>query len=174
MLCKSLGSRVALGDGPTMEGFEWAPAELYVPTADDEDGWCVRDVLCQLFGWECDSDQWSRFVVEGIAWPETVRVAEHLGLTVFEFPADWNKLIDRSAHPGVGVFIFPTYKLSHVAYVPDVQWLLHHWPTPVGPPATPETRPLVWCGWPLGEQHVSRGPLLAAELVDEREERRPI
>jgi hypothetical protein len=27
------------------------------------------------------------------------------------------------------MFAFPDYDKSHVIYVHDIQWLLHHWPT---------------------------------------------
>jgi hypothetical protein len=68
------------------------------------------------------------------------RVAHHLGLTAFEFPADWNRLIGHSAHKGAAVFIFPSHRRSHIVYVPDVRWLIHHWPTALGPPAVPGSR----------------------------------
>jgi hypothetical protein len=57
----------------------------------------------------------------------------------------------------------------HVVYVHDLRWLLHHWPTVGGLPARPEERPLWSFGWPLGQEHMLRGPVLGAVLIDERE-----
>ena len=50
------------GHRPTMDGFEWSPTTPFVPTEPGEDGWCGRDAFCELFGWEPDSDEWSRFI----------------------------------------------------------------------------------------------------------------
>lgn len=97
------------------------------------------------------------------------RLVEHLGLTAYEIPKDWNELVVRLAHPGVAVFDFPAYKKSHAVYVHDVRYLLHHWPTPDGPPAAPSDRPVWKRGWPLGDQHLIRGPVLGAVILDERQ-----
>ena len=123
---------------------------------------------CELSGWEPGSDEWSQFV-EAPAGEDMPRLAEHLGLTVFEFSRDWNDLIGRSAHPGIAVFDFPAYQKSHTVYVHDIQWFLHHWPTPEGPPATASERPLWKRGWPLGDQYLHRGPVLGAVILDERQ-----
>jgi hypothetical protein len=106
-----------------------------VSTEESGDGWCVRDAFCKLFGWEHCSDERSR-LVEASEGQDTPRLAEHLGLTLFEVPKDWNELIHRHAHPGIAVFAFPAYQMSHVVYVHDVQWLLHHW-THDGQPIRP-------------------------------------
>jgi hypothetical protein len=139
-----------------------------VATEPGEDGWCVRNAICKLFGWEPESDEWPRFI-EAPAWQDMPRLAEHLGLTFFDFPRDWANLIGRMAHPGVAVFGFPEYEKSHTVDVHDIQWLLHHWPTLGGPPATPDERPLWKYGWPLGDQYLDRGPVLGAVIIDERE-----
>jgi hypothetical protein len=115
-----------------------------------------------------DSDEWSRFI-EAPAGRDLDRLAEHLGLTMFEFPRGWNQLIGRSAHPGIALFVFPDHRKSHAVCVDDIRWLLHHWPTPNGPPAAPGDRPLWRYGWPLGYEHLVRGPLLDAVIVDERQ-----
>ena len=66
------------------------------------------------------------------------------------------------------MFAFPAYQMSHVVYVHDVQWLLHHW-THDGQPIGSGNRPLLSYGWPLGKQHMDRGPVLFAVIVDERQ-----
>ena len=153
----------------TMAGFEWSATEAYV-SHDGGDGWCLRDAICQLFGWEPSSEEYSRFI-EAPTGPDTTRLAEYLGLTAFNIdnPEDWNQLIQRYAHPGLAVFVFPEYDRSHTIYVPDVQWLLHHWPKNDGAPAEPEDHPLWSYGWPLGAEYMERGPELAAVFVDERQ-----
>ena len=105
---------------PTMAGFAWSGTPVYVPAEAGEDGWCMRDAVCKLFGWDVGSEEWSRFI-EGPQGKDTLRLVEHLGLTLFSIPEDWDELILRSAHPGVALFIFPTHQMSHVVYVPDVQ-----------------------------------------------------
>lgn len=158
---------------PTMEGFLWSPTTPYMPTEPGEDGWCVRNAISELLLWEPGGEEWRRFV-EGPGWPDVRRLAEHLGLTLFEFPKDWNKLLTCLDHPGVAMFAFPGFKKSHVIYVHDIQWLLHHWPTPCGPPAQETSqRHLVSYGWPLFPQHVDRRPELCAVIVDERQPPRP-
>jgi len=151
-----------------MDGFDWSPAPPFVPPEPGEDGWCVRDAICELLRWVRGSAEWSRFI-QGPRGRDVPRLASHLGLTNFEFPGDWNEFIKRMAHPGVAVFDFPAYEKSHAVYVHDVRWLAHHWPRPGRPPASPHQRPLRWFGWPLGPQHVVRRPELAGVLVDERQ-----
>jgi hypothetical protein len=126
-----------------------------------------------LFGWSLGSVEWLWFI-EGPQGQDTPRLAEHVGLTALQIPQDWNNLIGRLAHPGVAVFDFHAYQKSHVVYVPDLQWLLHHWPRVDGEPARPEDRKLRSFGWPLGPEHMARGPVLGAALIDEREEPRPL
>lgn len=155
-------------DAPTMVGFEWSPTLGFVPMAAGENGWCMRDAICQLFGWDLDSEERSRFI-EGPAGKDTPRLAEHLGLTEFQIPQDWNELIRHLAHPGVAIFDFHAYQVSHVVYVHDLRWLLHHWPAVDGLPANSVDRPLWAYGWPLGPEHMARGPVLGAMLIDERE-----
>ena len=153
---------------PTMEGFEWSPSAPYIAIEPGENGWCLRDAVCKLFGWRPGSSEWFRFV-EGPQGRDTPRLAAHLGLMNFEFPQDWNDLIKRTAHPGIAVFDFHVYRKSHAIYVYDVQALIHHWPRPLRPPATTDERWLFWYGWPLTYQHLIRGPELGAVLVDERQ-----
>jgi hypothetical protein len=160
--------------GPSMDGFVWSLAPPYVPTVPGEDGWCVRDSFCELFKWARGSLEWSRFNVEAPVGKDVDRLAKHLGLTIFDTSRDWNELIKRSAHPGVAEFVFPAYGKAHTVYVPDVQWLLHHWPTPDGPPATTADRQLLRYGWPLGPEHLVRGPELDAVIVDERQPSRAV
>lgn len=157
---------------PTMVGFEWSTAAApdRAEAQDGSDGWCVRDAFCQLLGWAPHSAEWSRF----IEWPngaDISRLVAHLGLTVFEIeiPEDWNEIIQRSAHPGVALFDLHDDRKSHVVYVHDVRWLLHHWPTPDGWPIAPGSRKLRGFGWPLDQRYLARGPLLGAVIVDERQ-----
>jgi hypothetical protein len=159
---------------PTVAGFEWSWAPAYVPMEPGEDGWCVRNALCELFEWEADSPERSRFR-EGVAGRDVSRLAEHLGLTEFQLPRDWDGLISRSAHPGIAWFIFEADRKAHTVYVPDVRVLLYHWGTPDGLPSreTNEYR-LLSFGWPLGYQYIVRRPELGAVLVDERQPPRPV
>lgn len=78
-----------------MDGFEWSPAAPYVATEPGEDGWCLRDAFCELLRWARGSAEWSRFTVEGTGGQDVSRLAEHLGLTVFDVPGDWNQPISR-------------------------------------------------------------------------------
>ena len=151
---------------PTMVGFDWSDTPAYVPMEAGEDGWCTRDAICQLFGWSPGSEEAKRFI-EGPQGQDTPRLAEHLGLACFQVPQDWNELIQRLDHPGVAVFDFHADQMSHSVYVPDLAWLMHHWPKIDGQPATGENRQLRWYGWPLGPQHMARGPVLGAVLVAE-------
>lgn len=160
-------------DTPTMAEFEWSPAPVYIPAGAGEDGWCMRDSVCQLFGWEPGSENWSRFV-EGPNGIDTPRLAEHVGLACLEILEDWNTLITRLDHPGVAIFDFYAYQKSHAIYVEDLRWLLHHWPTVDGVAAGPGDRRLFSLGWPLSLQHVVRGPVLGAVLIDERQPARAI
>lgn len=158
-----------MNDGePTMDGFAWSPSPAYVPMEAGEDGWCMRDAVCRLFGWTPGSDEWLRFI-EGPQGQDTPRLAEHLGLIELQIPQDWNNLIGRLSHPGVAVFDFYAYQKSHVVYVPDLRWLLHHWPTVDGKPARSGDRQLWSFGWPLGPEHMARRPVLGAVLIHERE-----
>lgn len=164
---------MAVDHSPAMVGFEWSPTSAYVPTEDGEDGWCVRNAICELLLWGPEGEEWRQFI-EGPEWPDTCRLAEHLGLTIFEFPEDWNELLACLDHPGVAMFAFPDHEKSHVVYVHDIRWLLHHWDTPCGPPAEETSaRRLVSYGWPLFPQYVDRGPRLCAVIVDERQSPRP-
>jgi hypothetical protein len=150
-----------------MDGFEWSPSVPFVPMELGEDGWCVRDAVCELFRWEPGSPEWCRFI-EGPQGRDVPRLAEHIGLTTFEIPQNWNDLIGRTAHPGIAVFDFHVYHKSHAIYVYNVEALIHHWPTAEGPPATASERWLFWYGWPLRRLHLERGPVLGAVLLDER------
>jgi hypothetical protein len=47
------------------------------------------------------------------------RLADHLGPTCFDRPADWDELFRRSAHPGIAWFVFPAHRKAHTVYVPD-------------------------------------------------------
>ncbi|SRR6266496_2507899 len=150
-----------------MDGFKWSPTTPYVSRVPGDNGWCMRDAVCRLFGWKPGSKEWSRFI-EAPAGPDTPRLADHLGLTVFYIgvPEDWDQLKTRSAHPGIAAFDLPADQMGHVAYVCDVRWLLRYWPTPDGQPST---TPALSTGWPLGPVHMSRRPVLRAVLVDERQ-----
>jgi len=158
---------------PTMVGFKWSAAPPYVPTVPDENGWCVRDAICKLIGWKPGSEEWQRFTVEGPKGTDLIKLGVHLRLTVFDLtaPGAYDELSRRAAHPGVALFGFDEVEKSHVMYVPDVRWLLRYWPTPDG---FPNQQPALSTGWPLGPQHMERGPVLFAVLINEREPPRPV
>lgn len=70
--------------------------------------------------------------------------------------------------------MFPTYRKAHTIYVPDVSVLLYHWATSGGMPTMPfPGHRLFSYGWPLGDEHMARGPELDAVIVDERQLPRP-
>jgi len=150
-----------------MAGFEWSETPPYVPTVSGDNGWCVRDAVCQLFGWPPGSENWSAFI-EGPQGEDTTRLADHLGLTLFDLtaPGAYDELSHRAAHPGVALFGFDEVDISHVVCVPDVRWLLRYWPTPDG---RPNRKTALSTGWPLGPQHMAHGPVLFALIIDERE-----
>ncbi len=165
---------MAIVGEPTMDGFVWSPAPPFVPTEPGEDGWCVRDAFCALFGWAPGSAERARFR-EGAAGQDVDRLARHLGLTVFNRPEDWDQLFRRAAHPGIGWFVFPAFRKAHTVYLPDVRPLLYHWATRNGLPSQETDEYPLWrYGWPLGHEHVVRGPELDAVLVDERRPPRPM
>ena len=74
-----------IGAVPTMLGFDWSPAPPFVPTEPGEDGWCVRDAICDLFAWTPRSAEWSGFI-EGPRGRDIPRLAAHLGLTKLRVP----------------------------------------------------------------------------------------
>jgi hypothetical protein len=100
----------------------------------------MRDAVCQLIGWKPGSEEWLRFI-EGPQGRDTPRLAAHLGSAELQVPQGWNELIRRLAQPGAAIFDFYAYQKSHVAYVHDLRWLLHHWPAIDGRAARPEDRP---------------------------------
>jgi hypothetical protein len=103
------------------------------------------------------------------------RLAGHLGLTVFGRPEDWDELFRRCAHPGIAWFVFPAFRKGHTVYVPDLRLLVYHWATLDGLPSTETgSYPLLSYGWPLGSEHLMRGPELDAVIVDEREAPLPV
>ena len=91
-----------IANTPSVQGFKWSPAPGFVPTVPGEDGWCMRDAVCQLFGWRPGSEEWLRFI-EAPTGRDLIRLARHLGLTVFEVgaPGSWDELSHHAAHPGV-------------------------------------------------------------------------
>ena len=156
----------------TMAGFEWSETPPYVPTVPGDNGWCVRDVVCQLFGWPPGSENWSAFI-EGPQGEDTARLADHLGLTLLDLtaPGAYDEPSHHPAHPGVALFGLDKVGMSHVAYVADARWLLRYWPTPDG---RPNRKPALSTGWPLGPQHMAHGPVLFAVIIDERESPRAV
>jgi hypothetical protein len=159
---------VAVDSTPSMNGFEWSQTEDFVSPVEGANGWCVRDAICRLFGWSPGSEEAKRFI-EGPQGEDTPRLAEHLGLAVFQVPQDWNELIQRLDHPGVAVFNFKEYNISHSVYVHDLRWLFHHWPGIDGLPAKGEDQQLWSYGWPLSPGYIRRGPVLGAVLIDEQQ-----
>lgn len=165
---------MAIVGEPTMEGVVWSPAPRYVPMVPGEDGWCVRDAFCALFRWAYGSPEWCRFR-EGPAGRDVARLAEHLGLTLFDRPGDWDELFRRAAHPGIAWFVFLAFGKAHTVYVPDVRLLVYHWATLDGLPSEEaDNYRLFSYGWPLGLEHMARGPELDAVLLDERQPPHPV
>ena len=156
-----------------MADFDWRSKPGWVSKVPGDNGWCVRDAVCELLGWPCDSENWRKFTVEGPEWHDTERLAQHLDLTIFNIsasvPQEYNELITKLEHPGVALFLFEKLETSHVVYIPDLRWLLHHWPGPDGKPATGADRHLWRYGWPLSPEHMQHEPILGAVLVDEHQ-----
>lgn len=147
-----------------MEGFEWAPAPPVVVPTPGGDGWCVRDAVCEMFGWQPGSAEWGRFV-ESPSGADVPRPCAHLGLELFvvSVPVQWNELITKLDHPGIAIFAFPSVRISHAVYVHHVHALLHHWPAPGR-----VRNDLPFAGWPLGYGHLRYGPVLDTVIVDTR------
>lgn len=156
------------GNARTMDGFEWSPTPPYSATEVGEDGWCLRDAVCQLLNWPPGSSNWSKFI-ESPRGSDTPRIAAHLNLACLTIPCDWNALIGLLDHSGLAIFDFHAYQKSHVVFVPDLRWLLHHWPTPDGKPTSPTERHLIRFGWPLGPEYMMRDPILGAVLLDQHQ-----
>jgi hypothetical protein len=79
----------------SMVGFEWSPRMGQAPVfGTGEDGWCVRDAICELLGWEPGSDEWLRFE-ESVAGPDIPRLFNHLELRDLnpQAPASWRALL---------------------------------------------------------------------------------
>ncbi len=94
-----------------MAGFTWSPPAPQLRLVPG-DGWCVRDALCQLFGWPIDSEEGLRFV-ENPEGADLYRLIEHLGLEWYD-PAHQpheEELATRLDHPGIvlyGLTYIPT------------------------------------------------------------------
>lgn len=150
-----------------MTGFEWSPtgsAPVQLPEP-GSDGWCVRDAVCELFGWPPGSEEWYRFI-EFPNGRDIERMCTHLGLEMFTVtdPVEWNKLIKKLDHPGLASFVFPSVGAAHIVYVHHIHALLHHWPTRGR--MNPE---LLYAGWPLDSGHLKYGAELDTVIVDTRQ-----
>lgn len=152
---------------PTVLGFTWTARDeppVLMPGA--ANGFCIRDAFCALLGWPLDSDEAASFP-EYPPNSDTLRLAEHLGLRVFNLrePEQWNQMIANMDHPGVAIFYLHAVSAGHSAYVHHVHALMHHWPTRGGLPSTDSP----FMGWPLGADHIALRPELDFVIVDLRE-----
>lgn len=149
---------------PTMDGFEWTERPEPLTPDDGNDGYCLRDAVCQLYGWGPGSADREAFIREP-AGGDSARFFEHLGLSFFDFAdwEQWKQLHQRLDHPGIALFGFPSVKLSHVVFVSWVEMVLHHWQRD-GQPITVD-RPVF--GWPLGIEHLEHDPQLWGIVVHE-------
>ena len=98
---------------PSMDGFRWfttAPAPRRAGN-----GWCVRDALCELYGWAPGSKNWRTFVVEYPEGKDIERLVQHLGLVWL----DRQKVGEDSTlqdHPGVAFYDLDLYQVSHCVF----------------------------------------------------------
>lgn len=84
----------------TMDGFTWleeTPLEAPIPASAEL--WCVRNAICQLMGWPPGSEDHGAFI-RPVGTQNILRLAAHLGLTVFDRD-NATELTDQAlAHPG--------------------------------------------------------------------------
>lgn len=82
---------------PTMVGFNWSSTPSQALTIPGDDGWCVRNAVCRLLGWQRDLEE-GRAFIKWPEWTDVIKLAMHLGLTVFEIAAPgvvWDELVPR-------------------------------------------------------------------------------
>jgi hypothetical protein len=107
---------------PTMRGFKWTSTPGKIP-AELGDGWCLRDAMCQLFGWSIGSKEWRAFIECPSAY-DTERLCDHLGLEWYDplHPPHIPLLQARVEHPGAFVYVSGLWQLSHVIYEPHLRY----------------------------------------------------
>lgn len=91
----------------------------------EQDGWCVRNAVCELMGWGLGSPEFLAFHEE-LSRDDADRLFDHLGLVRFEFDGD-----DREGaleaykssfdHPGLAMWACPAAEMSHCTYQPHLQ-----------------------------------------------------
>lgn len=108
-----------------MSGFEWkftnTPwSEMGFP--EDSNGWCVRNSICQLFGWEVGSRNWLAFR-ENVDSRDMERLLEHLHLPTF-VSSDDPAFIANCDHPGFSFHAFPQRDIFYLQYQPHVRHIV--------------------------------------------------
>jgi hypothetical protein len=83
-----------------MDGFTWTKpaASLNIPVVPGDDGWCVRDAICELLAWPRDSKNWRAFV-EAPQSSDFHRLIDYLGLSWFDLYGP--QLVNNLVHPGI-------------------------------------------------------------------------
>jgi hypothetical protein len=112
-----------------MRGFTWLeepPWDGPIPAGAEQ--WCVRDAICQLMGWPTDSEDYGAFIPL-IGTENMRRLADHLGLTMFDSDNAAELTPDVLAHPGAVEYdlevpgLADSDALAHMIYVPDLRGL---------------------------------------------------
>lgn len=105
-----------------MTGFTWTGPTTPGLNPALGDNWCVRDALCNLFGWPVGSTEWHSFI-EGPAPTDMERLLDHLGLKGYdpEYGPHWSQLAEQLDHPGVILYKSHQLKREHALYEPHLR-----------------------------------------------------
>ena len=107
---------------PTMAGFTWWDGPGSLPSGQHGDAWCVRDSLCELFGWPVGGSDWKAFI-EGPHPDDMQRLEEHLGLVPVDprLPDDVAWFEHNRAHPGIVAWNLHSHGWTHFCYARDLR-----------------------------------------------------
>jgi hypothetical protein len=114
------------------------------------DLYCLRDAICELFGWPPGSDEWNAFI-EAPDPADMLPLFEHLGLESYDplhapHRAELETLWD---HPGIATFEFHSVRAGHAVFVGHLRSLLYQ--------------------WPLHPEYAKYGPEIVRVVVDRRQ-----
>ena len=140
-------ARRAVLVAPTMAGFTWLEPSNTLPPGQGGDAWCVRDSMCELFGWPVGGWEWRAFI-QGPGPGDVQRLEDHLGLVhVVHHSSDDMAWFERNrAHPGIIAWNLLSDRWTHFDFARDLR--------------APAQLPV---------QYLVRRPSLAGYLVDVRQ-----
>ena len=140
-------ARRAMLVAPTMTGFAWLEHSNPLPPGQAGDAWCVRDSICELFGWPMGGWEWRAFI-QGPGPEDVQRLEEHLGLVHVDprLPDDMAWFQRNRAHPGIVAWNLYSDHWTHFIFARDLETIPN-----------------------LPAQYLVRRPALAGFLVDVRQ-----